>query len=106
MQWTLVILLQLFPLRPSLVKASNTIVRGEHSYSSYSTELRGQNVPEKRRRSEARNIIDNQHMKYVLPITVGNQTLNVEIDTGSSDTWLLQTGFECYHTYDNSSQTF
>ena len=41
-----------------------------------------------------------------MPITLGNQTLNDETDTGSSDTWLVQTGFQFYHTYDNTSGLF
>jgi hypothetical protein len=65
---------------------------------------RGPTLP--RRSAETRYIIDNEHMKYIVPITVGNQTLNILIDTGSSDTWLLQSDFQCYHTFDNASHAF
>lgn len=32
---------------------------------------------------------------YLAPITVGGQDFNVVIDTGSSDTWLIDSNFEC-----------
>jgi aspergillopepsin I len=45
-------------------------------------------------------------LKYLLPIAFGNQTLDAELDTGSSDTWLIQTGFQCYDTADQTTNTF
>lgn len=51
-------------------------------------------------------IIDDQQNKYLASIAVGGQRLNVELDTGSSDLYLMQTGFQCYRDYDNSTKTF
>lgn len=86
--------------------AYGVAARGQHTYSTFTTSLKRQSVPLiGRRSSETRNIIDNLRVKYVVPITVGGQTLNAEIDTGSSDTWFVQTGYQCYHTFENSSQT-
>jgi hypothetical protein len=33
--------------------------------------------------------------EYATPITIGTQTFEVIVDTGSSDTWVVETGFEC-----------
>ena len=51
-------------------------------------------------------IIDNERLKYLLPVTIGNQTLDLEIDTGSSDTWAIQTGFKCFKTSNTSTFAF
>ncbi len=51
-------------------------------------------------------IIDNEKQKYLFPVTVGGQTVNLELDTGSSDTWIVQTGFECFYTYDSDTGAF
>ncbi|KAK6361285.1 hypothetical protein TWF730_005021 [Orbilia blumenaviensis] len=32
---------------------------------------------------------------YYLPVTIGEQVVNLTIDTGSSDTWVIKSGFEC-----------
>jgi hypothetical protein len=49
--------------------------------------------------TRAGNIIDNEKQKYLFPIEIGGSTFNIEVDTGSSDTWIIQTGFECYESY-------
>jgi hypothetical protein len=36
-----------------------------------------------------------QQLAYVAEVTWGNQTFDMLLDTGSSDTWLLQEGFQC-----------
>lgn len=33
--------------------------------------------------------------EYATPITIGTQTFEVIVDTGSSDTWVVESGFEC-----------
>lgn len=33
--------------------------------------------------------------EYATPITIGDQTFEVIVDTGSSDTWVVETGFAC-----------
>ncbi|KIW68715.1 hypothetical protein PV04_04639 [Phialophora macrospora] len=52
--------------------------------------------------TRAGNIIDNEKLKYLFPIDIGGSTFNIEVDTGSSDTWIIQTGFECYESYVNA----
>ena len=52
------------------------------------------------------SVTDNQKQKYLFPVTVGGQTLNLELDTGSSDTWIIQSGFECFYTFDEDAQEF
>lgn len=44
--------------------------------------------------------------KYLFPVTVEDQDFNLEIDTGSSDTWIIATNFECYYTYNRATDTF
>lgn len=40
-----------------------------------------------------------QDMYYITDITVGNKTVPVTIDTGSSDTWFVQSPFTCMDYY-------
>jgi len=75
--------------------STRALQRRGHSTSAYSTSLQ-----------RSGSIVDNQRQKYLFPISVGDQTLNVELDTGSSDTWIIQTGFQCYNTYDNSKSEY
>lgn len=44
--------------------------------------------------------------KYLFPITVEGEVFQMEMDTGSSDTWIIRTGFSCYEYYDRSSDIF
>jgi hypothetical protein len=39
-----------------------------------------------------RNVHD---VYYIIDLIVGNQTIPVSVDTGSSDTWLVQEPYEC-----------
>jgi hypothetical protein len=55
--------------------------------------------------SRSASIIDNQRQKYLFPIQIGSSSLDVELDTGSADTWVIQTDFSCYQTY-NSNQGY
>ncbi|KAK4222757.1 putative eukaryotic aspartyl protease [Podospora fimiseda] len=41
------------------------------------------------------NLTNVHDVYYIIDITVGNQTIPVSIDTGSSDTWLVQEPYEC-----------
>ncbi|KAJ9606570.1 hypothetical protein H2200_008578 [Cladophialophora chaetospira] len=88
-------------------RPSDIVSRGVHKHAGHSLSLKRHRWPEGSLRLQGtRNIVDNQHMKYVVPVAVGDQILNAEIDTGSSDTWFVQTGCRCYHTYDNTSNAF
>lgn len=40
-----------------------------------------------------------QDMYYITDITVGNKTVPVTIDTGSSDTWFVRSPFTCVDYY-------
>lgn len=42
---------------------------------------------------------------YLAPITVGGQTFNVVIDTGSSDTWLIDSDFDCINPSTGASRS-
>jgi Eukaryotic aspartyl protease len=42
------------------------------------------------------SIIDVRQLKFLAEVSFGDQTFDAILDTGSSDTWLIQTGFVCY----------
>jgi hypothetical protein len=42
--------------------------------------------------------------RYATSITIGTQTFEVIVDTGSSDTWVVETGFECIN-FDTGKKT-
>ncbi|KAK3075047.1 hypothetical protein LTR53_002018 [Teratosphaeriaceae sp. CCFEE 6253] len=42
---------------------------------------------------------------FLAPVTVGGQSFDVVIDSGSSDPWLVTPDFACIDVYDGSSQT-
>ena len=48
-------------------------------------------------------IVGISRQKYLFPLSLGTETFDVELDTGSSDTWLMGTGFQCY---DNITSDF
>lgn len=87
------------------------LVPQTHTVSPYSSNLkrlshRSSPRLDRRQTQGSGSIIDNERSKYLLPITFGSQTLDAELDTGSSDTWLIETGFQCYETADQSTNTF
>jgi len=44
--------------------------------------------------------------KYLFPVTVEGHTFQMEMDTGSSDTWIIKSGFDCYTTYNSTQDKF
>lgn len=44
-------------------------------------------------------------IEYLVDITLGTQAVQVILDTGSSDTWLIQKGFKCTDASGNSVST-
>jgi hypothetical protein len=60
---------------------SPSLVSRGHTYSPYTSSIK---------RLASGSMIDNEHMKFLLPITFGDQTLDAELDaeldTSSSDT--------------------
>ncbi|KAK0710272.1 aspartic peptidase domain-containing protein [Lasiosphaeria miniovina] len=49
-----------------------------------------------RRRSNAPANLTNVHdIYYIIDLLVGNQTIPVSVDTGSSDTWMVQHPYQC-----------
>jgi len=42
---------------------------------------------------------------FLAPVTVGGQSFDVVIDSGSSDPWLVGSDFQCVNKYDGSYQT-
>jgi hypothetical protein len=41
---------------------------------------------------------------FDVEVEFGNQSFLLQLDTGSSDTWVVQTGYECFNVTDNSQQ--
>ena len=62
------------------------------------------------RRSPTRRsapVLDNaQRAKYLVPVTVEGQTFDLELDTGSADTWIIGVDFDCFSTYDDDNWEF
>ncbi|KAJ5753155.1 aspartic peptidase domain-containing protein [Penicillium odoratum] len=44
------------------------------------------------------NITDPEQLCYVAAVTWGDETFDMLLDTGSSDTWLLQEGYKCLNS--------
>ncbi|KAK0942023.1 hypothetical protein LTR29_006441 [Friedmanniomyces endolithicus] len=42
---------------------------------------------------------------FLAPVTVGGQSFDAVIDSGSSDPWLVGNNFQCVNKYDGSYQT-
>ena len=57
-----------------------------------STQLKRYAAADPRKPTLLRNIRD---IYYIVDIQVGNQTVPVSVDTGSSDTWFIQQPFQC-----------
>lgn len=59
-----------------------------------------------RRRAQQPRVIPITSTQYGTNFNVevqfGNQTFQLVLDTGSSDTWVIQTGFQCYNATDNT----
>ncbi|KAK4162920.1 aspartic protease PEP3 [Cladorrhinum sp. PSN259] len=68
---------------------SNYIPMRRHESSKPSTLLHKRSV------TRPTNLTNVHDVYYIIDITVGNQTVPVSIDTGSSDTWLVQEPYEC-----------
>lgn len=47
-----------------------------------------------------------RRQKYLIPVTVEDQTFQVELDTGSGDLWLIQNNFTCYSSHTAGTFTF
>ena len=79
-----------------------------HVYSAYSSSLKRQlwGQPSIVPRQSASSIIDNNRVRYLAPITIGSQTFDAELDSGSSDLWIVQQGFQCYERFDKSQNSF
>lgn len=43
---------------------------------------------------------------YLFPVTIDGRNFDLELDTGSSDTWVVQPDFECYQKYKSQTQAF
>jgi hypothetical protein len=97
-----------FPERSSFPALS----RRSHSVSPYSTYMKRQRhsnphprLLHRRQTVESQNIIDDDQVRFLIPITLSDQTLDAEFDTGSSDVWLAESGFTCYSGYSQGSFT-
>jgi hypothetical protein len=85
--------------------------RSEHQQSPWSTNLKRkgwkpQGWSSWNQSGYEGQIYDNDNLKYLIPMTVGGQTFEVEIDTGSSNTWVIQTGFQCWQTFNATVSLF
>lgn len=47
-----------------------------------------------------------RRQKFLVPVTIQGQVFNLEVDTGSSDTWVIGTDFTCYKNYDPNTFAF
>ena len=97
-----------FPERSS----SPALSRRSHSVSPYSTYMKRQRhsnphprLLHRRQTVQSQNIIDDEQVRFLIPITWGSQTLDAEFDTGSTDVWLAESGFTCYSSFSQGSFT-
>jgi len=84
-----------------LVERSPSLSRRTRVVSPYSSDLkrRKSNLPHrliKRQQIGDAGIIDDRQLNFLAQISFGDQTFDAILDSGSSDTWLIQTGFTCY----------
>lgn len=75
-----------------LDSSANLVAREQHSYSPHTTKLKRSTQPQA-------SIKDDKGAVYLLPVTIGNQTFQVQMDTGSADLWVMQTGYTCYNNF-------
>ncbi|KAJ6086077.1 hypothetical protein N7486_010358 [Penicillium sp. IBT 16267x] len=60
------------------------------------------NIPTRRTSSTTSTLIATQYgTVFDAPVTIGNQTYMLLVDTGSSDTYVMQTGYKCVNSTDN-----
>ena len=62
----------------------NSPVEGVYGFAPLNSELDGQ--------------------EFITSIDFGGETFQVVVDTGSSDTWLVETGFQCVDQYSNATE--
>ncbi|KAK4948732.1 hypothetical protein LTR10_012737 [Elasticomyces elasticus] len=98
-----------------LAPATNSLRRRTSSVHSFNLKRGSSNIAsdiseQATRRSAIRRsapILDNdQRAKYLVPVTVEGQVFELELDTGSADTWIIGNGFDCYSTYDDNAWEF
>lgn len=59
-------------------------------------------IPTRRTSSTTSALIATQYgTVFDVPVTIGNETFMLLVDTGSSDTYVMQTGYECVNSTDN-----
>lgn len=83
---------------------SITTKRSEHQQSPWSTNLKREGWKPQGWSSWNQSgyegqVYDDHNPKCLIPMTVEGQNIEVEIYTGSSNTWLIQTGFQCSQTF-------
>lgn len=60
------------------------------------------NIPTQRTSSKTSALIATQYgTVFDAPVTIGNQSFMLLVDTGSSDTYVMQTGYKCVNSTDN-----
>ncbi|KAJ6143363.1 hypothetical protein N7471_002816 [Penicillium samsonianum] len=60
------------------------------------------NIPSQRTSSKTSTLIATQYgTVFDAPVTIGNQSFMLLVDTGSSDTYVMQTGYKCVNSTDN-----
>lgn len=76
-----------------------TLLRSRTSVQRSSKELH------KRLIGQAELNVEYAGLGFLTNITVGNQNFSVIVDTGSSDTWLAETGFQCLNYTTNAPES-
>lgn len=49
----------------------------------------------RRRGNSSTGIVNVHDVYYIIDLTIGNQTIPVTVDTGSSDTWVVKQPYQC-----------
>ena len=101
MYWLIVLSLLLACTHQRPNDSPSALELRSHSLSPYSAPLkrRYRTLPRHSllTRQKPASLIDNIQQRFLIPIKFGGgPILDAEVDTGSSDTWLIQTGFQCY----------